>query len=139
MAQPPVTEVAPQIYRDLVVNAGRIVHHSNKWQPFLEISLAVQTKRFVPVLISGSELYLGYQEEEVGPLPPLSTSYILREPGKSIEITMRKDLYPTLEEDLKYHHFSKREFQIRGYLVVEAPGYDGRLQIPIDTAYRLQL
>ena len=139
MAQPPVTQVKSEIYRDLIVNAGRIVHHPNRWQPFLEISLAVQTKRFVPILISGSDLYLSYEEEEVGPLPPLSISYLLREPGNSIQITMRKDLYPALEEDLKYHHFSRREFQIRGYLAVEAPGYDGRLEIPIDATYRLQL
>ena len=139
MFQPPVTQVKSEIYRDLVVNAGRIVHHANRWQPFLEISLAVKTMGFAPILISDSELYLSYQEEEVGPLPPLPMRYLLREPGKSIEITMRKDLYPTLEEDMKYHRFSKREFQIRGNLVVEAPGYDGSLKISVEMAYRLDL
>jgi hypothetical protein len=94
---------------------------------------------FVPILISDSELYLSYHEEEVGPLPPFPMNYLLREPGKSIEITIRKDLYPTLEEDLKYHRFGKREFQVRGNLVVQAPGYDGILKIPVDVAYRLEL
>jgi len=139
MAQPPVTQVKSEIYRDLVVKADRIVHHPNRWQPYLEIRLAVQTMRFVPILISGSELYLSYQKEEVGPLPSLPMRYELREPRKSIEITMTKDLYPTLHEDMKYHQSSEREFQIRGNLVVEAPGYDGILKIPVDTAYRLKL
>jgi len=115
------------------------VHHPNRWQPFLEIRLAVQSMRHVPIRIRGSELYLSYQKEEVGPLPPLSMPYELREPGKNIEITIRKDLYPTLHEELKYRQFSEREFQIRGNLVVEAPGYHGILKIPVDTAYRLKL
>jgi hypothetical protein len=78
MFQPPVTQVKSEIYRDLVVNAGRIVHHANRWQPFLEISLAVKTMGFVPILISDSELYLSYHEEEVGPLPPFPMNYLLR-------------------------------------------------------------
>ena len=95
--------------------------------------------RFVPIRIRGSELYISYEKEEIGPLPPLPTLYELREPGKNIEISMRKDLYPTLHEEMKYRQFSEREFQIRGNLFVEAPGYQGILKIPVDTAYRLKL
>jgi hypothetical protein len=139
MAEPPVTQVESEIYRGLRVKVDRIVYHPNMWQPFLEIRLAVQSMRYVPIRIRGSELYISYQKEEVGPLPPLPMPYELRELGKNIEIRIRKDLYPTLHEDLKYHQFSEREFQIRGNLVIEAPGYHGILKILVDTAYRLKL
>jgi len=139
MAQTPVTQVEAEIRRGLVLKVDIIVYHPNKWQPFLEIRLAVQTQRHVPILIRASELYISYQGEEVGPLPPFPMPYELREPRKNIEIAMRKDLYPTLHRELENHQFSQREFQIRGNLFVEAPGYHGILKIPVNTAYRVQL
>ncbi len=139
MNTPQIKEIEPNIRRGFRVKVDHIYHRPYRWQPYLEVKLAIETVRHVPLRVVGTELYLSYNAEEVGPLPALPRPYELREPGEGIEIRMRKDLYSTLHDELSKQKGTEQSFQIRGQIVVDAPGYEGIIEIPVDIIHRVKL
>jgi hypothetical protein len=134
-----IKKIEANIRRGFRVKVDQIIHRPYRWQPYLEIRLAIETVRHAPLRVVGTELYLSYNAEEVGPLPALPRPYELRELGEGIEIRMRKDLYPTLHDELTVKKGTEQYFQIRGHIVIDAPNYEGIIEIPVDTSHQVKL
>ena len=114
------------------VTVDHVYFRNYKWQPYLEVKITVESVRQLPLRVSAVDLYLSYNSQEVGPLPALPRPYELTEPGEGIEIRMRKDLYPTLVEELANPKRGENFFQIRGMLIVKSPGHSGFIEFPVD-------
>lgn len=139
MNKPYIAEVEQNIRRGFRAKVDHILHRPYRWQPYLEIKLAVETVRHAPLRVVGSELYLSYNAEEVGPLPALPRPYELRELGEGVEIRMRKDLYPTLDSELTQKRGTEQCFQLIGKIVVDSPDYEGILEMPVDISQKVKL
>lgn len=129
---PSINEAEANIRRGLRIKVDNVIYRANRWQPHLEVKISIETVRHVPLRILGSELFISYNQQEIGPLPILPRPYDLRDPGEGIEIRVRRDLYPTLVEELETKKGTEQFFQIRGAFVIEAPGYEGLLEVPVD-------
>jgi hypothetical protein len=131
---PSVKEVEQNIRRGLRVKVDNVYFRDYEWQPHLEVVISVESVRQVPVRVSSVDLSLHYMSKEVGPLPPLNRPYEITEPDEAITIRMRKDLYPTLAEELRRASKDRKEghFQIRGMIIVESPDHAGFMQFPVD-------
>lgn len=138
MELPSIEEIEKDVRRGLRVTVDHVYFRDYKWQPHLAVKLAVVSARQLPLRISASDLYLSYNAQEVGPLPTLPRPFELNEPGEGIEIRLRKDLYPTLAEELANRKRSEDFFQIRGMLIVESPNYSGFIEFPVDLTYTMR-
>lgn len=135
MELPSIKEIEKGTRRGLRVTVDHVHFRNYKWQPHLEVKLAIESVELLPLRVSAVDLYLSYNAQEVGPLQPLSRSYELGERGEGIEIRMRKDLYPTLAEELANRKRSEDYFQIRGMVIVESPNHSGFIEFPVDLTY----
>ena len=135
MSQPSIKEVEQDIRRGLRVIVDHIIFRDNKWQPYLEVKISIEEVRHLPIRVSAIDLFLSYNAEEIGPLPSLPRPHELTEPGEGVEIRMRKDLYPTLVEELLNRKRAEDFFQVRGMIIIESPNYLGFLEFPVDCTY----
>lgn len=132
---PAIEEIEKNARRGLRVTVDHVFFRNYKWQPHLEIMIAIESVRQLPLRLAAVELYLSYNSDEVGPLPPLTRPYELTEPGEGIEIRVRKDLYPTLAEELANRKRQEDFFIIRGMVILESPGHTGFMEFPVDLDY----
>lgn len=138
MELPSIKEIEQNARRGLKVRVDHIFFRDYKWQPYLEVQISIESVRQLPLRISAVDLHLSYNAEEVGPLPPLARPYEITEPDEGIEIRMRKDLYPTLAEELARKERAERFFQIRGMLIIESPRHSGFMEFPVDLTYEMR-
>ena len=135
MQQSPIQEIEQDARRGLRVSVVHVLFRDYKWQPHLEVKIAVESVRRLPLRVSAVDLQLSYNAQEVGPLPPIPRPYELTEPGEPIEIRLRKDLYPDLAQELRGDGRQGRFFQISGTVIVESPYHSGFIEFPVDTTY----
>ena len=138
MLLPSIQEIEKDARRGLRVTVDYVYFRDYKWQPHLEVKLAVESVRQLPLRVIAVDLYLSYNSQDVGPLPSLPRPYELTEPGEGIEIRLRKDLYPTLAEELKNRTRNEDFFQVRGQVIVESPDYSGFMEFPVDVTYTMK-
>ena len=135
---PSIQEIEKDARRGLRISVDYVHFRDYKWQPHLEVKIAIESVRQLPLRIIAVDLYLSYNSEEVGPLPPLTRPYEITEPDEGIEIRMRKDLYPTLAEELAARKRAEEYFQIRGMVVVQSPDHAGFMEFPVDLTYTMR-
>ncbi len=135
MRLPSIEEIEKDTRRGLRVTIGHVYFRDYKWQPYLEVKIAIESVRKLPLRVIALDLYLSYYSQEVGPLLPLSRPYEITEPGEPIEIRLRRDLYQTLVEELAAGTRGEQYFQIRGMVLVESPDHVGFLEFPVDLSY----
>ena len=133
-----IKEIEKAARRGLKVTIDHVHFRDYKWQPYLEVKLAIESVRQLPLRIIAVDLHLSYNSQEVGPLLSLTRPYELTEPGEGIEIRMRKDLYPTLAKELADRNRAEDYFQIRGMVLVESPDHKGYFEFPVDLSYAMR-
>ncbi len=130
-----IGEVEKDLRRGLRVKVDHVIFRDYKWQPHLEVKISIESLRKQPVRVSSADLALWYNQQEVGPIPPLTRPYEITEPDEPVEIRMRKELYPTLAEELRNKPQNEGHFQIRGMIIVESPYHLGFIEFPVDITY----
>ena len=135
---PSIQEIEQDARRGLRVTVDHVYFRDYKWQPHLEVKIGIESVRKLPLRIVAVDLHLSYNAQEVGPLQSSPRPYELTEPGEGIEIPLRKDLYPTLAEELKNKTRNEDFFQIRGFVIVESPAYSGFMEFPVDLTYTMR-
>jgi hypothetical protein len=138
MALRTIAEIDQDVRRGLRAALDHVYFRNHKWQPYLEVQISVESVRQIPLRITAVDLFLSYNQEEVGPIPPLPRSLELTEPGEGVEIRLRKDLFPSFAEELADRQRSEDFFQVRGFLVVESPEYIGQVEFPVDLSYTMR-
>ena len=138
MVLPSIKEIEKHARRGLRVTVDHVYFRDYKWQPYLEVKIAIESVRQLPLRIIAVDLYLSYNSQQVGPLPSLTRPYEITEPDEGIEIRMRKDLYPTLAKELADRKRPEDYFQIRGMVLVESPDHAGFLEYPLDITYTMR-
>ena len=138
MVLPSIKDIEKDARRGLRVTVDHVHFRDYKWHPHLEVKIAIESVRQLPLRIIAVDLYLSYNSEEVGPLPSLTRPYEITEPGESIEIRMRKDLYPTLVEEMTHRKRTEDYFQVRGLVLFESPDHAGFLEFPVDLTYTMR-
>ena len=133
-----IKEIEQDARRGLRVTLNHVIFRDYKWQPHLEVKISIESVRQLPIRISAVDLHLYYNAQEVGPLPSLPRPYEITEPDEGIEIRMRKDLYPTLAEELANRNRNEDYFQVRGMLIVESPNHSGFIEVPVDLSYTIR-
>ncbi len=119
MPLPSIKEVEKDTRRGLRVTVDHVYFRDHKWQPYLEVKIAIESVRQLPLRVIALDLYLSYNSQEVGPLSPLTRPHEITEPGEPIEIRLRRDLYHTLVEELAVRTRGEQHFHIRGMVLVE--------------------
>ncbi len=133
-----IEEIEKSLRRGLLIKIDSVLFRNMRWQPYLEVIVSVESVREVPIIFQAAELYLSYNQEEVGPLPTLARPYVLKEPAEGIEIRMRKDLYHTLAEELAGQKKPRGFVGIRGIVIVSSPNYSGFIEVPVDEQYQMR-
>ena len=138
MLLPSIQEIEKDARRGLRVTVDYVHFRNYKWQPHLEVKLAIESVRRLPLRITAVDLYLSYNSQEVGPLPPLTRPHAITEPDEPAEIALRKDLYPTLVKELAARNRPEDYIQIRGMILVESPDHTGFMEFPVDLTYTMR-
>ena len=137
METPLIKEIEQDARRGLRVEVNHVLFRNYKWQPYLEIQIMIESVRQLPLRITAFDLFLSYNQQEVGPLPALSRPYDLTESGEGLEIRLRKDLYSTFAEELNNPQRDEDYFQIRGFVLFESPRHLGFIEYPVDLSYTI--
>ncbi|GEM_PF-2871557 len=128
----PIEDAATDIRRGLTVRLHSASFRDYKWSPHLGIVVSVEWVGLFSVQIVGLDLFVYYNESEIGPLAPLPGPKILRPPSDGILVRLRKDLYPDLVTELRRQDRGPAYVWVRGMLTLDAPAFDGLLEYPLD-------